>query len=127
MRMTYVPTRIQSSEFRVPHSEFESPGGHDFANNACIPLRPMATVFIPAQLRSLTGGADRVEAAGESVREVVASLDAAHPGIAARLQQGDSLAPGLAVSIDGAFTNRGLAAKVGPASEIHFLPAIGGG
>lgn len=87
----------------------------------------MATVFIPAQLRSLTGGADRVLAAGESVREVVASLDAAHPGIAARLQQGDSLAPGLAVSIDGAFTNRGLAAKVGPASEIHFLPAIGGG
>lgn len=87
----------------------------------------MATVFIPAQLRSLTGGADRVAAAGESVREVVASLDAAHPGIAARLQQGDSLAPGLAVSIDGAFTNRGLAAKVGPASEIHFLPAIGGG
>jgi molybdopterin synthase sulfur carrier subunit len=87
----------------------------------------MATVFIPAQLRSLTGGADRVLAAGESVREVVASLDAAHPGIAARLQQGDSLAPGLAVSVDGAFTNRGLAAKVGPASEIHFLPAIGGG
>jgi molybdopterin synthase sulfur carrier subunit len=87
----------------------------------------MATVFIPAQLRLLTDGADRVEASGESVREVVASLDAAHPGIAARLQQGDSLAPGLAVSIDGAFTNRGLAAKVGPASEIHFLPAIGGG
>lgn len=87
----------------------------------------MATVYIPAQLRSLTGGADRVLAAGESVREVVASLDAAHPGIAARLQQGESLAPGLAVSIDGAFTNRGLSAKVGPASEIHFLPAIGGG
>lgn len=87
----------------------------------------MATVFIPAQLRSLTGGADRVDAPGESMREVVASLDAVHPGIAARLQQGDSLAPGLAVSIDGAFTNRGLAAKVGPASEIHFLPAIGGG
>jgi len=87
----------------------------------------MATVFIPAQLRLLTDGADRVEASGESVREVVASLDAAHPGIATRLQQGDSLAPGLAVSIDGAFTNRGLAAKVGPASEIHFLPAIGGG
>lgn len=87
----------------------------------------MATVYIPAQLRSLTGGADRVLAAGESVREVVVSLDAAHPGIAARLQQGESLAPGLAVSVDGSFTNRGLAAKVGPASEIHFLPAIGGG
>jgi molybdopterin synthase sulfur carrier subunit len=87
----------------------------------------MATVFIPAQLRPLAGGADRVEAAGESLRQVIASLDAAHPGIATRLQQDDALAPGLAVSIDGAFTNRGLAAKVGPTSEIHFLPAIGGG
>ena len=87
----------------------------------------MATVFIPAQLRALTGGVDRVEAAGESVRQVIASLEAAHPGLGSRLQKEDALAPGLAVSIDGVFTNRGLAAKVGPTSEIHFLPAIGGG
>lgn len=87
----------------------------------------MATVFIPAQLRSLAGGADRVEAAGENVRQVIASLEAAHPGLGASLQRDDALTPGLAVSIDGVFTNRGLAAKVGPASEIHFLPAIGGG
>jgi hypothetical protein len=33
----------------------------------------------------------------------------------------------VAVSIDGAFTNRGLLAQVGAESEIHFLPAIGGG
>ncbi len=87
----------------------------------------MATVFIPAQLRTLTGGVDRVEAAGESVRQVIASLEQAHPGLGARLRKDDALTPGLTVSIDGAFTNRGLAAKVGPASEIHFLPALGGG
>ncbi len=68
-----------------------------------------------------------MEAAGETVRQVIASLEAAYPGLGARLQKDDALAPGLAVSIDGVFTNRGLAAKVGPASEIHFLPAIGGG
>ena len=32
-----------------------------------------------------------------------------------------------AVSIDGAFTSRGLLARVGLESQIHFLPAIGGG
>jgi molybdopterin synthase sulfur carrier subunit len=87
----------------------------------------MATVYIPSQLRSFTGGADRVEADGVNVRQLIAALDAAHPGLAARLVRDDALAPGLAVSIDGAFTNRGLLAKVGPQSQIHFLPAIGGG
>jgi len=88
---------------------------------------PMATVHIPAQLRSFTGGADHVDVAGTSLRQVIAALEAAHPGMAARLVRDDALAPGLAVSIDGAFTNRGLLAKVGVESEIHFLPAIGGG
>ncbi|HUY35921.1 MAG TPA: MoaD/ThiS family protein [Pirellulales bacterium] len=87
----------------------------------------MATVFIPAQLRSFTGGADRVEVAGMNLRQVIAALDATHPGLAERLTRDDALAPGLAVSIDGAFSNRGLLAKVGPESEIHFMPAIGGG
>jgi molybdopterin synthase sulfur carrier subunit len=87
----------------------------------------MATVHIPAQLRSFTGGADQVEVVGTSLRQVIVSLEAAHPGLAARLQREDAVAPGLAVSIDGAITNRGLLAKVGPESQIHFLPAIGGG
>jgi molybdopterin synthase sulfur carrier subunit len=87
----------------------------------------MAIVHIPTQLRSLTEGAERVEVPGATLRQIIAALDAAHPGLAARLCIGDGISPGLAVSIDGAFTNRGLLAKVGPESEIHFLPAIGGG
>ena len=91
-------------------------------------LQPtMAIVHIPTQLRALTNGIERVNVSGTNLRQVIVGLDAAHPGLAARLLNDDGISPGLAVSIDGAFTNRGLLAKVGPESEIHFLPAIGGG
>ncbi|HEX5445012.1 MAG TPA: MoaD/ThiS family protein [Pirellulales bacterium] len=87
----------------------------------------MATVHIPTQLRSLTGGAEQLEVPGGNLRQVVAALDAAYPGMAERLLRDDALSPSLAVSIDGAFTNRGLLASVGPDSHVYFFPAIGGG
>lgn len=43
------------------------------------------TVRIPAQLRTLTGGAGEVVMAGSTVGEVLKALDAAHPGFADRL------------------------------------------
>lgn len=43
------------------------------------------TVRIPTQLRSLVGGASEVAAEGATVAEVLAGLDAAHPGIGERL------------------------------------------
>lgn len=87
----------------------------------------MATVHIPPQMRDLTGGIADVQVAGETLRQVVGALESRFPGIAARLTVEDRIASGLAVSIDGAVTSRGLLARVGPESEIHFLPAIGGG
>lgn len=87
----------------------------------------MATVFIPSQLRRLTGGVEKLDVSGRTVGELVAAVDAQYPGIAARLVSGDSLAPGLAVSVDGSFSSRGVLAAVDPQSEVHFLPAIGGG
>ena len=44
-----------------------------------------------------------------------------------RLCDGDGLAPGLAVSVNGAASALGLLQKVKPDDEVHFLPAIGGG
>jgi molybdopterin synthase sulfur carrier subunit len=61
------------------------------------------------------------------VREAIEELDRKFPGIAQRLCRGDALIPGLQVSIDHVMTGRGLRAKLKPNSEIHFLPAIGGG
>lgn len=87
----------------------------------------MPKVFIPVQLRELTGGQAEVESAGDTVRAVVAALDERFPGIAARLCREGELSPALQVSIDGALSRRGLDARVQPASELHFLPVFGGG
>jgi molybdopterin synthase sulfur carrier subunit len=87
----------------------------------------MATVFIPALLRKLTGGKDRVQAQGNSVWEVVDNLERQFPGIRERIVQGNDLAPSLAVSVDGEVVPTRLLEPVQEASEIHFLPAIGGG
>jgi sulfur-carrier protein len=87
----------------------------------------MATLFIPPQMRDLTGGAASLTANGNSLGEVLRALEGAHPGLSERIAPDGSLAGGLAVSIDGAMTSRGLRAPVKPTSEIHILPAIGGG
>jgi molybdopterin synthase sulfur carrier subunit len=87
----------------------------------------MPVVFIPKPLRDLTGGVAEVIIEGSTVRDVVDALDRQFPGIKPRLCRGDSLAPGLQVSIDHVMSTRGLRATVRPESEVHFLPAIGGG
>ncbi len=87
----------------------------------------MALVYIPHQMRELTAGVERVELAGQTVRQLIAALDERFPGLAQRLRTDDGLAPGLSVSVDGSLAARGLLARVSPGSEVHFLPAIGGG
>ncbi|MGE3819827.1 MAG: MoaD/ThiS family protein [Isosphaeraceae bacterium] len=87
----------------------------------------MPRVFIPAPWRDLTGGVAQVEVEGTTVREAVDALEARFPGVKARLCRGDALAPGLHVSVNDVMTTRGMAAPLKPESELHFLPAIGGG
>jgi molybdopterin synthase sulfur carrier subunit len=87
----------------------------------------MPRIFIPVQLRDLTGGQAEIDAAGRSVRDVVADLESRFPGLQARLYKAGELSPSLQVSIDGTLSRRGLDAKVGETSEVHFLPVFGGG
>ncbi len=87
----------------------------------------MAMVYIPSQWRDLTGAVDRLELPGRNLREISRELESRFPGIAERLVEGDAIAAGLAASIDGAIASRGMYSPVGPTSEVHFLPAIGGG
>jgi molybdopterin synthase sulfur carrier subunit len=87
----------------------------------------MPVVFIPTPWRDLTGGLTRVTVEGSTVAEVVEALEGRFPGIRQRLCRGDSLAPGLQVAIGDVMTMRGLRATVQPESEVHFLPAVGGG
>jgi len=78
-------------------------------------------------MRELTGGLERVVVPGEKVRDLVDALEARYPGIKARLVEDDALRLGIVLTIDGIANRQGLRAKVGPVSEVHFVPAIGGG
>lgn len=87
----------------------------------------MATVFIPAQLRELSGGIQSVELEAKNIRGVVQQLDAMFPGFKDRICTDGNISPSLQVSIDSVITSRGMIAKIQPHSEVHFIPAIGGG
>ncbi len=86
----------------------------------------MATVFLPVPLRDLTRGQAEIQVAARTLREVIAELETRFPGIAERLCEGDQLAPTLQVAI-GQVMTKSMAAAVEADSEVHFLPAIGGG
>ena len=87
----------------------------------------MATVIIPALLRKFTDGTDRVEVPGRTIREVIRNLGGHYPAIVEHLLEHDELKPSVAVSIDGEMATGGVLERVGDHSEIHFIPAIGGG
>jgi molybdopterin synthase sulfur carrier subunit len=84
-------------------------------------------VWIPALHRDLTGGADRVKIGGATVGELVANLDARYPGLAARLVDNGRIRPYISVAINGTISHRGLHQKLREPSEVHFVPALGGG
>ena len=87
----------------------------------------MPTVIVPALMRPLTNGRDRVAVRGATVRAVIEDLERQFPGIRAHLIEDDDLKPGVAVSIDGEMGIGGLLDPVKETSEVYFLPAIGGG
>lgn len=87
----------------------------------------MATIFIPTMLQSLTGGAKQVDCDARNIRQVIDRLEELYPGIKDRLVEDGALRPNLAVAIDGDVAIMGMLEKVGEHSEVHFIPAIGGG
>jgi sulfur-carrier protein len=87
----------------------------------------MPTVFIPPPLKALAGGAERVTVEAATVRAAVDELEAQFPGMRDRLCVDDRIRPGWAVAVDGHVASLGLLKKLSADSEVHFLPAIGGG
>ena len=87
----------------------------------------MARVFVPTMLQSSTGGVKEVEVTARNVRQVIDRLEEMFPGIADRLIEDDDLRSNLAVAVDGEVARMGLLERVGENTEIHFVPAIGGG
>jgi molybdopterin synthase sulfur carrier subunit len=87
----------------------------------------MATVWIPAQLRSLTGGRERAQVSGGSLRQVIEALEAAYPGIQARLLEGDAIRSGIVALVDGETRAQSLSQPVAEGGEVAFIHAISGG
>jgi len=78
-------------------------------------------------LQSLTAGTKQVDFEARNIRQVIEKLDEMFPGIKDRLVEDDEIRPNLAIAIDGDVAIMGMLEKVGENSEVHFVPAIGGG
>ncbi len=87
----------------------------------------MAKIFIPTMLQSMTAGTKQVDLDARNIRQVIEKLDEMYPGIKDRLVEDGEIRPNLAIAIDGDVAIMGMLEKVGENSEVHFVPAIGGG
>ena len=87
----------------------------------------LATIFIPTMLLEITHGIKNLELDARIVRQVVDELEKVYPGIQERLLDANDIREGLAVVVDGDVSVMGMLTKVGEKSEVHFVPAIGGG
>ncbi len=89
----------------------------------------MPEVWLPPRMQNMTGGRQQVVVEGATVRQVINNLEREYPGTRDLLMdmEEDDLLPGLAVVVDGETSLLGLLERVKESSEVHFLPAIGGG
>lgn len=87
------------------------------------------TVRIPTPLRSLTGGKESVQVEGKSVRDLVDSLEAAHPGMKDRLMddKGVRRFVNLYVGDEDIRFLDGLETELKDGEEVSIVPAIAGG
>ena len=88
------------------------------------------TVRVPTTLRTLTGGASEVSLEGETVGEVLAALESAHPGFSDRLLDADGglrRFVNLYVADDDVRFRDGLDTKVADGETVSIIPAVAGG
>jgi sulfur-carrier protein len=87
-------------------------------------------VRLPSQLRALVGGAGEVPVEATTVRDAIAAVDAAHPGIAYRvLDDKGELRRFVNVFVadeDVRFLN-GLDTELAPGTTVSLVPAVAGG
>jgi molybdopterin/thiamine biosynthesis adenylyltransferase/rhodanese-related sulfurtransferase/molybdopterin converting factor small subunit len=89
-----------------------------------------ASIRIPAPLRSLTGGAAELTAAGGTVGEVLRSLGESHVGLAEKILDGDGQIRAFVNVYLGDANVRsldGLDSAIADGAVIHIVPAVAGG
>ncbi len=89
----------------------------------------MTTVRIPPTLRAESGGEARVQAAGDTVRELLEDLTARFPALRERLFRDEQIAPFVNVYLEGedVRTLDGLETPVREGATVILLPAMAGG
>lgn len=86
----------------------------------------MATVHIPALLRPLTGGTSTLEAAGSTLREVIADVIRQQPRLAGRIADMTGILPEIMIAI-GDTEALNVDTPVPEGAEVWILPSIAGG
>ena len=87
----------------------------------------MAEVWMSTRMQRFSGGREKVQVLGATVRQIVNNLDQEYPGMKDVLCINNEIDPAIAVVIDGETSNLGMLDKVNENSEVHFIPAMAGG
>ena len=88
------------------------------------------TVRIPTPLRRVTGGQDKVNAEGETLAQIIDSMESQYPGIKERICDPDgSLRNFVNVFVNGEDVRflDGVDSGVGDGDEVSIVPAVAGG
>lgn len=90
----------------------------------------MPSIRVPTALRNLTAGKSDVDVAAATVRDALAALERAHPGIGAKiLDAGGAVRPFIRIYVgpEDIGSLNGLDTAVTDRDEIAIIPAIAGG
>ena len=100
-----------------------------FYEKHCFTRGAGGDTFVGFFQNCLSSGVREWYRAGEVDRaqKLLDRLEELYPGMKGRLVEDGGIRPNLAVAIDGEVARMGLLEKVGENSEVHFVPAIGGG
>ncbi len=88
------------------------------------------TIRVPTTLRNLTGGVSEVVVDGTTVGEVLAALEAVHPGFAERIlddEGGLRRFVNIFVADDDVRFLQALATPVADGETVSIIPAVAGG
>ena len=81
----------------------------------------MARVHFTGNFRQLAGGDAAISMDVSNVRDLLVRLSERYPALAPHLDEG------VAFAIDGEIHQDALFSRIGPNSDVHLMPKIGGG
>ena len=81
----------------------------------------MPRVVLSGNLKQLAGGVEELDVEASDIRQLLRVLGQRFPKMRPQLDNG------IAVAVDGQIYQDGWLEPIGPDSEVHLLPRIGGG